>query len=122
MGGIITNVEHRVSKNGKGWAAFVLEGYEESYEFKIFGEEYLKFRHFLIQNNFTFMRFLVKDGWVNADGRKSDPKIQFLARITSYNVCYTKLLRIVLRMVEGVLMALPWIPLRQLLITRNNFV
>jgi DNA polymerase-3 subunit alpha len=79
VGGIITSVEHRVSKNGKGWASFVLEGYEESYEFKIFGEEYLKFRHFLIQNNFTFMRFLVKDGWVNADGRKSDPKIQFLA-------------------------------------------
>ncbi|MEZ4854445.1 DNA polymerase III subunit alpha [Flavobacterium sp.] len=79
VGGIITKVEHRVSKNNKGWATFTLEGYDDSYEFRIFGEEYLKFRHFLIPNNFTYFRFMVKDGWTNADGRKSDPKIQFLA-------------------------------------------
>ena len=78
VGGIITKVEHRTAKNGKGWAMFTLEGYDESYEFRIFGEEYLKFRHFLIQNNFTFLKFVVKEGWVNAEGKRSDPKIQFL--------------------------------------------
>ena len=77
--GIINNVQHRVAKNGKGWAAFNLEGYDESYEFKIFGEEYLKFRHFLIQNNFAFIKILIKDGWVNHDtGKKSDPRMQFV--------------------------------------------
>jgi DNA polymerase-3 subunit alpha len=56
-----------------------LEGYDESYEFKIFGEEYLKFRHFFIQNNFTYMKVLVKEGWVNQDtGKKSEPRIQFM--------------------------------------------
>jgi DNA polymerase-3 subunit alpha len=39
-------------------------------EFKIFGEEYLKFRHFFIQNNFTYMKVLVKEGWVNQDTGK----------------------------------------------------
>ncbi|MDK2773245.1 MAG: DNA polymerase III subunit alpha, partial [Flavobacterium sp.] len=78
VGGIITKVEHRTAKNGKGWGMFTLEGYDESYEFRIFGEEYLKFRHFLIQNNFTFLKFVVKEGWVNAEGKRSDPKIQFL--------------------------------------------
>jgi DNA polymerase-3 subunit alpha len=34
---------------------FYVEGYDESFEFRIFGEEYLKFSHFLIQNNFTFL-------------------------------------------------------------------
>jgi len=77
--GIINNVQHRVAKNGKGWAVFNLEGYDESYEFKIFGEEYLKFRHFLIQNNFAFIKILIKDGWVNHDtGKKSDPRMQFV--------------------------------------------
>jgi len=76
--GIINNVQHRVSKNGKGWASFNLEGYDESFEFKIFGEEYLKFRHFLIQNNFTYFKILVKEGWINKEtGKKSDPRIQF---------------------------------------------
>ena len=78
IGGIITNVQHRVSQNGKGWASFTLEGYDETYDFKIFGEEYLKFRHFLIPNNFSFMKILVKEGWTNKDtGKKSDPRIQF---------------------------------------------
>nr|WP_315200760.1 DNA polymerase III subunit alpha [uncultured Flavobacterium sp.] len=79
FGGIITNVQHRVAKNGKGWGTFMLEGYDESFEFKIFGEEYLKFRHFFIQNNFTFMKILIKEGWVNQDtGKKTDPRMQFV--------------------------------------------
>ena len=78
FGGIITNVQHRTAKNGKGWASFMLEGYDESYEFRIFGEEYLKFRHFLIQNNFTFMRILVKEGWADKEtGKKGEPRLQF---------------------------------------------
>ncbi len=78
FGGIITNVQHKTAKNGKGWASFNLEGYEESYEFRIFGEEYLKFRHFLIQNNFTFIKLLVREGWINQEtGKRGEPRIQF---------------------------------------------
>ncbi|NHM06735.1 DNA polymerase III subunit alpha [Flavobacterium sp. CYK-4] len=79
FGGIITNVQHRTAKNGKGWASFVMEGYDESYEFRIFGEEYLKFRHFLIQNNFTYMKVAVKEGWADKEtGKKGEPRLQFL--------------------------------------------
>jgi DNA polymerase-3 subunit alpha len=79
FGGIINNVQHRVAKNGKGWGMFSLEGYDESYEFRIFGEEYLKFRHFLIQNNFTFMKVLVKEGWADKEtGKKGEPRLQFM--------------------------------------------
>lgn len=79
FGGIISNVQHKVAKNGKGWAAFLLEGYDESYEFKIYGEEYLKFRHFLIPNNFTYIKVLVKEGWVNQEGKKGEPRLQYMA-------------------------------------------
>ena len=80
FGGIITNVQHRVSQNNKAWGTFTLEGYDESQDFRIYGEEYLKFRHFLIQNNFTFMKILVKEGWINKEtGKKGDPRIQFQA-------------------------------------------
>jgi DNA polymerase III subunit alpha len=79
FGGIVTNVQHRTAKNGKGWATFVLEGYDESFEFRIFDEEYLKYRHFLLQNQFAYFKILVKEGWVNREtGKKSDPRIQFL--------------------------------------------
>jgi DNA polymerase-3 subunit alpha len=77
--GIINNVQHRVAKNGKGWGMFTLEGYDENFEFRIFGEEYLKFRHFFIQNNFTYIKIMVKEGWVNQEtGKRAEPRIQFV--------------------------------------------
>ena len=79
FGGIITNVQHRVAKNGKGWATFVLEGYDENFEFKIFGEEYMKSRHYLIPNSFTYMKILVKEGWADKEtGKKGEPRLQFM--------------------------------------------
>lgn len=79
VGGIINNVQHRVAKNGKGWGMFTLEGYDENYEFRIFGEEYLKFRHFFIQNNYTYIKLLIKEGWVNQEtGKRAEPRIQFV--------------------------------------------
>ncbi|MAN28999.1 MULTISPECIES: DNA polymerase III subunit alpha [Mesonia] len=76
--GIITDVQHRVSKTGKGWAAFTVEDYLESYEFRIFGEEYLKHRHFLMMNSFVYIKAFIKQGWVNKDtGKAGDPRIQF---------------------------------------------
>jgi len=79
FGGIVNNIQHREAKNGKGWGMFTLEGYEESYEFRIFGEEYLKFRHFLRPNEFVFIKVNIKDGWVNREtGKKTEPRLQFV--------------------------------------------
>ena len=78
FGGVVTDVQHRVSKQGKGWGMFTVEDYTDSYEFRIFGEEYLKHRHFLMQNNFVFVKTFIRDGWVNKDtGKRSDPRLQF---------------------------------------------
>ncbi|WP_299430321.1 DNA polymerase III subunit alpha [uncultured Maribacter sp.] len=76
--GVITDVQHRVSKNGKGWAMFTMEDYMDSFEFRVFGEEYLKFRHFLMVNSFAYVKIFVKDGWTNREtGKKGDPRMQF---------------------------------------------
>ncbi len=78
FGGVVSDVQHRVSKQGKDWAIFTLEDYTDSYEFRIFGEECLKFRHFLIVNRFLYIKIFVREGWVNREtGKKSDPRIQF---------------------------------------------
>lgn len=76
--GVITDVQHRTSKNGKGWAAFTVEDYKDSYEFRIFGEEYLKFRHFLMLNSFIYIKAFTREGWVNREtGKKGEPRLQF---------------------------------------------
>ena len=78
FGGVVTDVQHRVSKQGKGWAIFTIEDYTDSFEFRIFGEDYLKFRHFFVINSFVYVRAFVREGWVNRDtGKKGDPRIQF---------------------------------------------
>lgn len=78
FGGVVTDVQHRVSRQGKGWASFTIEDYTNSHEFRIFGEEYLKFRHFLMITNFVYIRAFVRDGWTNREtGKKGEPRLQF---------------------------------------------
>ena len=80
IAGIIGEVDHKISKNGKGWATFIMEDYYESYELRIFGEDYLKFKHFLNENNFVCVKMFVKEGWKDREsGRVGDPRIQYLS-------------------------------------------
>jgi DNA polymerase-3 subunit alpha len=56
-----------------------MEDYTDSMEFRIFGEEYLKFRHFLMINSFVFIKVFVREGWTNRDtGKKGDARLQFV--------------------------------------------
>ena len=75
--GIITEVQHRVSKAGKGWASFFIEDYLDSFEFRIFGEDYLKFKHFFVPNSFLFVRTTIQKGWVNKGGIEGDARLKF---------------------------------------------
>ncbi len=76
--GVITDVQHRISKNGKGWAMFTIEDYTDSCDFRVFGEEYLKYRHFLMVNSFVHVKAFIREGWVNKEtGKKGDPRMQF---------------------------------------------
>ena len=78
LGGVVTGVEHRTSKNGKGWATFTIEDYHTAHEFRIFGEEYLRHRPFLVINTYVYAKAFIKEGWINREtGQKGEPRIQF---------------------------------------------
>ncbi|WP_456420531.1 DNA polymerase III subunit alpha [Lutibacter sp.] len=76
--GILSNVQHRTSQNGNKWASFVVVDYSDSHEFRIFKESYLKFRPFLIENEFRQIKVNISPGWINKEGKKSEPRINFL--------------------------------------------
>ncbi len=76
--GIITDVQHRVSKNGKPWGMFTFEDYSDAYEFRLFNEDYLKFRHFLIPNTFLYLKTVMRRAWQNGDVRVQITTIQQL--------------------------------------------
>ncbi|MCO7721569.1 DNA polymerase III subunit alpha [Myroides odoratimimus] len=99
FGGMISDVQFRTSAKGKDWAMFTIEGYDESFEFRMFNEEFLKFRHFLLNNTFVYIKILVKEGWVNKDtGEKSEPRIQFVEMKLLHEVIptYAKKLTVVM--------------------------
>ena len=79
VAGIVNEIEHLESRNGKGWGRFILEDYSDQFEFRIFGEEYLKFKHFINTNQFIRIKINIKEGWRNHEtGRLGDPRIQFI--------------------------------------------
>jgi len=54
--GIVTEAQHRISKNGKPFGIIVVEGYEESHRLMLFSDDYIKFKPFLTQGWFLFIR------------------------------------------------------------------
>ncbi len=79
VGGIVNEVQHLESKTGNGWARFVLEDFSDQYEFRIFGEDYLKYRHFLVVNGFIRIKLKVREGWRNREtGKVGDPRLNYI--------------------------------------------
>ena len=78
LGGVVTESEDRLSRNGKKWGTFTLEDYSGTHVFRVFGEEYLKYEHFFKPGNFLFVRLLIREGYTNRDsGATTDPRLQF---------------------------------------------
>lgn len=76
--GIVSEVRYMTGKNGRDWAMFTVEDFEDSFQFRIFGEDYLKYRHLLVVDSFIYGRIFVREGWTNREtGVKGDPRIQF---------------------------------------------
>lgn len=69
IGGLVSSVNHRVTKNGRPFGIFVFEDYTDSYEIAVFGEEYIKFKGFLNEGYFLQLRvafrlrFRQEDNW-----------------------------------------------------------
>lgn len=69
VGGLVGNVQHKMTKTGKPFGTFMLEDYNESYEFALFGEDYVKFRNLMVNGYFLHIKgnieekFRQKDNW-----------------------------------------------------------
>ena len=79
IGGINNEVEHLFTKNGNGYAVFSFEDFNDQYKFRIFGEDYLKYKHFLKESEILRIRLTIREGWINKEtGKPGEPRIQFL--------------------------------------------
>jgi len=60
VAGIITTVQHRTSKTGKPFGTFAMEDYMGSFEFILFGEDYIKFKNYMSEGFQIFVRAKVQ--------------------------------------------------------------
>ncbi|MBL0047943.1 MAG: DNA polymerase III subunit alpha [Bacteroidetes bacterium] len=67
LAGMVTAVNHRVSKTGNPFGNFTLEDYSGSFQFTLFSESYLKMKHFLVPNSFLFLSGKVDLRWKTTD-------------------------------------------------------
>jgi len=75
--GILSDVQHRTSQNGNKWASFFIVDYNDSHEFRIFKDTYLKFKPYLVEHEFRQFKVNISPGWRNADGKTGEPRINF---------------------------------------------
>jgi DNA polymerase-3 subunit alpha len=56
FGGMLSDVAHRTTKNGKPFGVFQIEDYEHGERFFLFGEDYIKFKNYLVDGWFLFIQ------------------------------------------------------------------
>ncbi len=56
IGGIVKSAAHRLSKKGNKFGSFILEDYSEEIDLILFGEDYLKFKHFLEPGELLYIK------------------------------------------------------------------
>ena len=55
IAGILTDAQHRTTKNGKPFGTFDIEDYSETSRLFVFGDDYMKFRHLIDLGVFVFL-------------------------------------------------------------------
>jgi len=64
IGGIVSAVEHRLTKTGKPFGKLALEDYSGRFEFILWSEDYLKFKSFLMPGLFLFVEgAIIRKTW-----------------------------------------------------------
>ncbi len=60
IGGMISAIRQGVSKKGSPYAIFTVEDYDGTYEFALFGKNYLEFNNYLVQDMYVMINAVVQ--------------------------------------------------------------
>ncbi|MEM6644189.1 MAG: DNA polymerase III subunit alpha [Bacteroidota bacterium] len=81
LGGIISDVQHRISKKGNPFGQFTLEDFNDNYTFYLFGKDYLKFKPMLESGWFLYLTGKVQNRWNSEELELKISNIEHLSEI-----------------------------------------
>jgi len=65
--GIVTEVEHKISKNRKPYGRMTVEDFDNSYNFLFFSDDYVRFKNYMELGWFLFLSGKMKNKWNNPE-------------------------------------------------------
>ncbi len=63
LAGSVTTARHMISKNGNGWGIVQVADYDGDLEFRLFGEDYQKFKHLMEPGKAVFIKGNFQKSW-----------------------------------------------------------
>jgi DNA polymerase-3 subunit alpha len=66
FGGIVTSVHNGVTKTGNPWGKITIEDYNESSELAFFGEDYVKFKQYMVTGLFLYIKGKILERFRNS--------------------------------------------------------
>jgi len=82
VAGIVTEAQHRTTKSGNPFGMFTIEDFTDTFKLALFGEDYLKMRHFLKPQEFLFVSGKVELRWKSAENYQFKVKsIELLSEV-----------------------------------------
>jgi DNA polymerase-3 subunit alpha len=82
--GILSEVNHLTAKNGNPFGKFTVSDFNDSHTFMMFGEEYMKFRHLLMDGAFLYFKTFIAEKFGRLGPRWSS--ITLLSEVMNQNV------------------------------------
>jgi DNA polymerase-3 subunit alpha len=81
IGGVVTSVQHRMSKKGNPFGQITIEDYTDSFQFFLFGETYLKFKSYLETGWFLYITANIQNRWNSEELEVRFQNIEYLGEI-----------------------------------------
>ncbi len=67
VAGFVTNIEHRLTKNGKPFGSFTLEDYTDTHKFMLFSKDYIHFKSYLTVGYSLLLRGKIQTRYNSTD-------------------------------------------------------
>jgi len=92
----MSRVQHKTTKTGKPFGTFFLEDYLDSYEFALFGDDYIKHRNMLMEDCFVHIKGTIEEKFRQAGNW--DLRIASMGLLSEMREKLTKSLTVILNL------------------------